>query len=135
MNAAHGLTGAGNPIVIAKKSTRNNDDGGWLRYCSIDGTNIRLRVDEDRDQDTEREIATGDAESASFIAFSQAFHANLAAVLDVSKVRIATDDGDGGAFAIPGAEATYEITVTNTGNAPPNLGSVIVTEELSAEID
>lgn len=131
---SHGLTGASNPIVIAKKISRNNDDGGWLRYCTINSSTISLRVDEDRDQDNERGVAVADAESASIIAFSQSFHANLAASLDVVKARTATDDGLGGAFGVPDAIVTYLITVTNSGNSPPNLGSVLVTEELPAEL-
>ncbi|MEL7197465.1 MAG: hypothetical protein AAGL10_04040 [Pseudomonadota bacterium] len=131
---SHGQSG-GNPIVIAKKATRNNGDGGWLRYCTINGTTISLRVDEDRDQDNERGIATGDAESAAILSFSQSFHANLAASLDITKLRTSTDDGAGSAFATPDAIVTYLITVTNSGNAPPNLGTVIVTEELPAELD
>lgn len=132
---SHGLTGAANPVVIAKKNTRNNSDGGWLRYCSIGSSTISLRVDEDRDQDTERAIAPADAESAAIIAFSQSFHANLAASLGVTKIRTGTNDGLGGGFAVPQAVVTYLITVTNSGNAPPNLGSVLVTEELPAELD
>lgn len=132
---SHGLTGSSNPVVIAKKITRNNDDGGWLRYCSIDASTISLRVDEDRDQDNERGIASSDAEAAAIIAFSQNFHANFAASLGVTKVRTSTDDGRGGEFKIPEAIVSYLITVTNTGNAPPNLGSVLVTEELPAELD
>jgi len=132
----HGFS-SGSPIVVAKKATRSNDDGGWLRYCSITASTISLRVDEDRDQDTERTIAAGDAERASIVAFSQNFHANLAADLDVSKIRTAVDDGLGNAtnFDIPGARITYEITVSNVGNAPPNQNSVLVTEELPDEID
>ncbi|WP_298304262.1 hypothetical protein [uncultured Erythrobacter sp.] len=130
VNAGHGLTAAVNPVVIAKKITRRNNDGGWLRYCSINSVNIGLRVDEDRDQDTERSIAAGDAESAAVIAFSQSFHANLRADLEVTKVNTGAIDADGTDFYIPGATVTYLITVLNSGNAPPAEGTVFVTEEL-----
>ncbi|MEL6530994.1 MAG: hypothetical protein AAFQ27_13615, partial [Pseudomonadota bacterium] len=135
-NNPHGLSAA-NPIVVAKKTTRNNNDGGWLRYCSVTGTNIGLRVDEDRDQDNERNIAAGDAERAAIVAFSQSFHANLAAELEVSKIRTSIDDllGNGTNFDIPGERMTYEIEVTNIGNAPPNYDSVVVTDQLPDELD
>lgn len=132
---SHGLTGASNPIVIAKKITRNNDDGGWFRYCSVNGSTINLRVDEDRDQDNERSIATGDAESAAIIAFSQSFHANLRADLGVTKVRTGITNSDGSQFGLPGATVNYLITVSNTGNSPPNENSVVVTEELPPQLD
>ncbi|MEL7188254.1 MAG: hypothetical protein AAGK17_01775 [Pseudomonadota bacterium] len=129
-----GLT-ATTPVAVAKKLSRNNSDGGWLRNCAVGSNSTTLRVDEDTDQDGERSIAAGDAERVGIIAFSQAFHANLAASLGITKLRTSTDDGNGGDFATPDAVVTYQITVTNSGNAPPNLGSVIVTEELPAELD
>jgi len=134
VSAAHGLAGAGNPVVIAKKITRNNDDGGWFRYCSINSVNIGLRVDEDRDQDNERGIATGDAESAAIIAFSQSFHANLRAELGVTKVNTGAVNANGTDYNTPGATISYLITVFNSGNAPPAEGTVFVTEELPEQL-
>lgn len=131
---SHGQSG-GNPIVVAKKLSRNNADGGWLRYCSINGTTITLRVDEDRDQDNERGVATGDAEQAGIISFSQSFHALLEADLNIAKTRIAIDDRRGGDFATPEAEVDYLITISNTGNSPPNQNSVLVTEQLPDDLD
>lgn len=133
-SASHGLTGATNPVVITKKNTRNNQDGGWLRYCAISASDISVRVDEDRDQDNERSIGVADAESIGIIAFSQSFHANLAADLSVTKIRTATDDQRGTNFPIPGAIITYQITVQNSGNAPPNEESVVVTEALPGDL-
>ncbi|MCK0098033.1 H-type lectin domain-containing protein [Qipengyuania sp. S6317L1] len=127
---SHGVSGSANPIVIAKKTTRNNGDGGWLRYCAINSANITLRVDEDRDQDNERGVAAGDAESASIIAFSQSFHANLRADLGVTKVNTGAVNANGTDFNVPGASVSYLITVFNAGNAPPAEGSVFVTEAL-----
>ncbi len=132
---AHGVVGATNPIVVAKKITRNNNDGGWFRYCSINGTTINLRVDEDRDQDNERNIAAGDAEAAAIMAFSRSFHANLRAQVGVTKVRTGISNTNGSAFGLPGGIVTYLITVNNSGNAPPNEDSVIVTERLPDELD
>ena len=132
---AHGISGATTPVVVAKKNSRNNADGGWLRYCTIDAANISVRVDEDTDQDVERVIATSDAEQAAIVAFSNSFHANLRANLGVTKIRTDTINADGSDFGLPGAIVIYLITVTNTGNSAPNEGSVIVTEELPNELD
>lgn len=120
-------------VVVAKKISRNNPDGGWLRYCAVNASTITLRVDEDRDQDNERGIATGDAEQAGIIAFSRSFHANLFADLGITKIQFGTT-GPAGDFNIPGATVEYLITVTNTGNAPPNYGSVVVTEQIPPEL-
>lgn len=131
-NAAHGNASA-SPIAVAKKLSRNNQDGGWIRYCSVGAGNVSIRIDEDRDQDTERNIAAGDAEQVGIVAFSQAFHANLAADLTTSKVKFSTN-GSFGDFELPGAVVEYTIGVTNQGNAPPNYDSVIVTDELPSEL-
>lgn len=122
-------------IVVAKKRTRNNNDGGWFRRCSLSGSTIGLEVDEDRDQDDERGIATADAESAAIIAFSRAFHANLQPDITVTKTSVSFNDGRGGGFALPGGTVDYLITVQNAGNAPPNYDSVEVTEFLPPDIE
>ncbi|WP_160604056.1 H-type lectin domain-containing protein [Pontixanthobacter aquaemixtae] len=120
-------------IVVAKKISRNNADGGWLRYCAINASTITLRVDEDRDQDNERGIAAGDAEQAGIIAFSQAFHANLAADVSVAKEWQSSTSAIGD-FSLPGAIAEYLITVTNAGNAPPNYDSVVTTDAIPGDL-
>ncbi|MEO9467654.1 H-type lectin domain-containing protein [Parasphingorhabdus sp.] len=121
---------SGNRIVVAKKSSRNNGDGGWLRRCSLNNSLIGLRVDEDRDQDNERSVANADAESASIIAFSRAFHALLEPAMSITKTHVSFTDPQGGGFALPGATIEYLISVQNAGNAPPNYDSVIITEAL-----
>ncbi|MEP2736078.1 MAG: hypothetical protein ABJP34_07240 [Erythrobacter sp.] len=126
-----GLTNAS--VVVAKKLSRRNDDGGWFRFCSIGATAISVRIDEDRDQDTERNVAAGDAERAGIVAFSSSFHANLAADLTTSKVKFSTS-GANGDFELPGALVEYTIGVTNQGNAPPNYESVVVTDALPSEL-
>jgi uncharacterized repeat protein (TIGR01451 family) len=125
---------SGARIVVAKKITRNNQDGGWLRRCSLTSTTIGLRIDEDRDQDNERSVAAIDSESASIITFGNAFHADLAPVVSVTKTSVSFSDTLGGDFALPGADVEYLITVQNSGNAPPNHDSVIVTEALPSEL-
>ena len=66
--------------------------------------------------------------------FPAAFHALLEPDLSVSKTNVAFDDGYGGDFALPGGTVDYLITVQNSGNAPPNYDSVIVTEALPPEL-
>ncbi len=124
---------SGTAVVVAKKLSRRNADGGWLRYCAVNASTITLRVDEDRDQDNERGVAAADAERAGIIAFSRAFHTNLRADLGVTKLSFATTSPISD-FNIPGATVEYLITVTNTGNAPPNYDSVIVTEQLPTDL-
>lgn len=132
----HGLSAVASQVVaVAKKITRNNADGGWFRYCAINGQNISLLIDEDRDQDNERSVTGGDQESAAIIAFSRSFHALLEPELNVTKARTATDDGQGGDFSIPGALVDYMIAVSNSGNSPPNANSVMVTEALPDALD
>jgi len=119
---------------VAKKITRNNSDGGWLRRCSLSSTTIGLRVDEDTDQDGERSVAAVDSESVSIIAFSQNFHALLEPDITIATISDSFADDLGGDFALPGADVEYLITVQNSGNAPPNYDSVIVTEAIPTEL-
>lgn len=122
-------------VVVAKKNSRRNSDGGWLRYCSKSATTLGLRVDEDTDQDSERSVAAADAERSGFLAFSQSFHANLRPEISVTKVSQNFVSDMGNQFALPGAVYEYLILVTNSGNAPPNADSVIITELLPSEIE
>lgn len=123
-------------VVVAKKTSRRNGDGGWFRYCSLGSTTIGLRVEEDTDQDGERSVASGDAEQASIIAFSRPFHANLRANISLTKVSqnfVSTVDANH--FSLPGASFDYLILATNIGNAPPNHNSLVITETLPANIE
>jgi|GEM_PF-1058604 len=60
--------------AIANLSTLSGGDGGWMRQCSIDGTNISLKLQEDRatDPDTNHIV-----ERANIIAFSRDFFIDL----------------------------------------------------------
>lgn len=118
-------------IVVAKKNSHIGGDGGWLRRCSLSSTLIGLTVDEDTSRDTER-AHTG--ESASILAFSQSFHALLEPALSVTKTSVSFFDNLGSDFTLPGATVEYLITIENSGNAPPNYDSVILTEALPAEL-
>ncbi|WP_164117071.1 DUF11 domain-containing protein [Sphingorhabdus sp. Alg239-R122] len=117
-------------IAVAKKRTRNNGDGGWLRYCSLSASTIGLRVEEDTDQDNERSVPAGQAESAAIVAFSRSFHANLRPAISVSKSSATQINSLGNDFAIPGTIVEYNITVTNSGTAPADKDSLIVTDIL-----
>ena len=117
-------------MVVAKKRTRNSNDGGWFRSCSGAATTVGLRVDEDTDQDSERRIDAVDAESAAIIAFSREFHANLRPNLTITKRTGTFDDKLGSDKALPGGSVEYIVEVGNAGNAPPDLASVTVTDAL-----
>ncbi|WP_420207616.1 DUF6701 domain-containing protein [Alteromonas gracilis] len=58
------------PLVAASKISRNGQDGGWLRSCSVSNTRLGLRVDEDRSLDSERNHAE---EDASILAMTSEF--------------------------------------------------------------
>lgn len=118
-------------IVVAKKNSHLGGDGGWLRRCSLSSTLIGLMVDEDTSRDTER-AHTG--ESASILAFSQSFHALLEPSISVTKASLSFVDDLGSGFALPRATVEYLITVQNSGNAPPDHDSVIITEALPPEL-
>ena len=57
-------------IVVAKKSSHNESDGGWFRRKKLENDGITLVVDEDR-VDPERNHAL---EKASVLLFSKSFH-------------------------------------------------------------
>ncbi len=73
------------PLFVAKLQTRNEDDGGWVRYSSLGTGSVALRVDEDQCQDSER-FHTG--EQAGLFVFSQNF-------------RVQDDDPDGDGWTSP----------------------------------
>ncbi|WP_045391574.1 polymer-forming cytoskeletal protein [Vibrio rotiferianus] len=42
------------PVLLASKRTRNGNNGGWLRRCSVTKTSVALINEEDMDRDAER---------------------------------------------------------------------------------
>jgi len=62
------------PIVVAHKESRNENDGGWFRRTEITTSKISLVVDEDRAQDNERRHT---AEKAGYLLFSKPFDATF----------------------------------------------------------
>jgi len=73
------------PVVLANKRSRNEVDGGWLRQCTINTTEVRLTIDEDRGSNNERNHAD---ESASILAFGPAFSTPVT----MSKVSVRATD-------------------------------------------
>lgn len=69
-NLGFGSSYSATPIVVATKSSHNEDDGGWLRECSVNNTRIQLTIDEDTAQDRERNHAN---EDVSALLFSNSF--------------------------------------------------------------
>ena len=113
------------PRAVATKRTRFEDDGGWLRNCSVNASRIGLRVDEDRDFDNER---THVAEAADLIAFATDFDARFDPQINMTKTETVLSDPISGANpkAIPGAVIGYTLRVINAGNGAPDLDSVEV---------
>ena len=62
------------PITVASKNTRDEDDGGWLRRRNISNNSISLVVDEDKGSDNKRNHTT---ERAGILLFSEPFDANF----------------------------------------------------------
>ncbi len=58
------------PLVLASQSSRVEKDGGWFRECDRNTSRIRLTIDEDQKQDSERKHKK---EDASVLVFSRAF--------------------------------------------------------------
>lgn len=126
---------SGSRVAVAKKITRNNPDGGWLRYCSLSSTTIGVRVEEDRDQDRERALSVAQSEAASIIAFNRPFHSNLDADINVTKIS-ENFSGFGGAnnFALPDGMFEYVIEISNSGNSRPNFDTVVALDSLPSQV-
>ncbi|MEL6280234.1 MAG: hypothetical protein AAFR28_15325 [Pseudomonadota bacterium] len=129
-SVAFGATLA-NPRAIASTNTRNGSDGGWLRRCSLSGSNVGLAVDEDTDLDSERAHT---AERVGLLAFSGDFHVNFGlAEVSVSKsVEIEEDPINGATspLAIPQSRLRYRIDFENAGGGPVDADSFVVVDAL-----
>lgn len=120
------------PLVTASQNTRDGNNGGWLRRCSLSASTIGLTVDEDMDGDTERNHTT---EVAGVWAFSRSFDADFSPSVVVFKVAATTSDpfnGPTNPKAIPGAEADYLISVENAGLGATDTGSVEIVDPIPA---
>ncbi|MGK0440341.1 MAG: hypothetical protein ACJA0N_000127 [Pseudohongiellaceae bacterium] len=57
------------PLVFATQNKRDGGDGGWVRRCNLENTQVGLVIDEDQDQNSERTHTT---ESAGILVISSA---------------------------------------------------------------
>ena len=131
---AHTFSGISwaNARVVATKNRRDGGDGGWLRRCSLSGTQVGLVMDEDLANDTERAHTT---ESAGILAFSDSFHAVFNGQISAAKTVALISDpihGASGAYALPGALMRYTIAAQSSGNSPIDSGSVVIIDEVPA---
>ncbi len=62
------------PFAVATQSSRDGNNGGWVRRCNLESTRIGLTIDEDQASDSERNHTT---ELASVFVFSRAFEAEF----------------------------------------------------------
>ena len=130
-NNFNGGAFAATPYVIAQQITRDGADGGWLRRCNINSTQIGLTVDEDRAADTERGHTT---ETAAVFAFENAFEwcpplLNLAKNSTVVRDLI---NGTSNPKAIPGALQTYSLRLNNEGRIPLDNDKVVLSDSIPA---
>ncbi len=65
------------PLAVASQNSRNGNNGGWLRRCSLTNTALGLTVDEDQASDSERSHIS---ELAGILVFSQPFAADFGLV-------------------------------------------------------
>jgi len=124
----------GTPLSVASANRRDGLDGGWIRRCSESPGSLGLLLDEDIDNDSERGHTT---EAAGIIAASTAFHANFDVDLLVSK-NVATQadplNGTTNPKAIPGADVEYTIGVENFGSTSPDVGTLIITDDVPVDL-
>lgn len=119
----------GDPQVVASKNSRNEDDGGWLRYCVINGTSVSLVVDEDNINGNR----THAGDYAGIIAFDRPFHAVFEAMVTASKTVSVVADPLGTAtspYALPGSRVRYTISASNAGNLQADEDSIVLTDAI-----
>ena len=107
------------PLVFASKRTRQSGDGGWLRRCRLNSSQIGLTVDEDRDNDSER---SHPREAASVLVFADAFK------FDSSVVPATPDTNfkiESASVLLPartsGSTAFTKVTFRQSYASPPNI--------------
>lgn len=112
------------PYAIATQSTRDGNNGGWVRRCNLETSRIGLSIDEDQSNDSERTHTT---EEVSVFVFSKAFeaefnlidhyaifHSNSGVTCEAETVTIAAHDA-----SELGVEAGGRtITITATSSSP-----------------
>ncbi|MGI9270378.1 MAG: hypothetical protein ACR2QT_01285 [Woeseiaceae bacterium] len=122
------------PLAVASATSRQGNNGGWLRRCSQSNSALGLTVDEDIDNDSERSHIS---ESAGIVATSVAFHANFDVELTVAKNVVSISDPINGTTeqrSIPEATMGYTISVENRGSISPDPGTVVVSEDVPTDL-
>lgn len=122
------------PRVVASKLSRDGGDGGWLRQCSLSGTEIGLFVEEDIANDSERAHTT---EIAGVVAFSRSFHAEFNGELQGAKT-VSVEDAPALAgtdpLSIPGARVRYALNVSSIGNTVIDPGTIELIDSLPSDV-
>ncbi|MEP4050773.1 MAG: H-type lectin domain-containing protein [Litorimonas sp.] len=116
-----------NARVFGTKNRRDGVDGGWVRRCSLSGTEIGLVIDEDIANDTERNHTN---ESVALLALSDSFHANFEGKLDANKTVSVTSGG----YALPGSIVAYTIETQSSGALPVDDDAVVLIDNLPPEV-
>lgn len=122
------------PLAVASANSRFGNNGGWVRRCSASAASLGLTIDEDIDSDSERSHTT---EVAGIVAASQPYHANFDVDLAVVKSFSTLSDpinGTSGPKAIPTATIGYFIDVANSGSLSPDNDTLIITDEINADL-
>ena len=116
-----------NARIMGSKNKRDGTDGGWLRRCSLSGTQIGLVIDEDIAYDADRAHTS---ESAALLSFSDSFHAIIRGKIEASKsVSMAP-----GIYSLPGETVSYSIKAESTGLLPIDTGAVVLVDKLPSEL-
>jgi len=119
------------PNVVSTKQTRRGSDGGWLRRCSLDSTQVGITVDEDQYYDSERGHIS---ELAGIVVFEKDFSFDSKLLAPIAEYRMddCTWSGSGSfdvvdTVASNNAEA-YENAVTNHNDAIVNFSGDMGTQ-------
>ena len=120
---------SGTRIAVASQITRDGNNGGWVRRCSLGNNNIGLTIDEDVFNDTERTHTT---ENVGVIVFDNAFIYDDEGEADILLMKlfdvVISDpfNNNVNPKAIPGAVVQYRINASNQGNG---AGSNVVVSD------
>lgn len=96
------------PIVIASQSSRNGNNGGWAKRCSVGTTSVGLQIDEDRSNDSERGHIAEDVDVLVWSGAFSGFFARPSLDIVISPDQTNPDPGD---------TVVFTVTVTNNGNS------------------
>lgn len=128
------------PLVVAAKTTRNENDGGWFRLQENTASFLRLTTDEDREStgggagDNERQHGN---ETASIIAFSESFVFPVVPpyppTISLQKTLENISDpinGTNNAKSIPGAIIEYSLKISNESPVSPDTNTITLNDKI-----